>query len=188
MQPEDAIRPARRFGQSVNVERRGVRRQDRVWLHDAIEPLKNVALYVDVLEDRFDDGVDVRELVPIVGEGNGLRPLPGFLLCKPAFLDLVHEHAHYGLTGLVDRGIVVVNHDDGNAGLRKRDRDAAAHRPGSDHAATRNLFTILTNKVHAIDRRQLALRKKDVAQRERWRGANELVEESSLARQAERKR
>ncbi len=80
MQAEHAIRPFRLVGQRVDVERRGIAGENRVRLGDGVELSEDLALDVEVLEDRLDDDVGVAELVPVVGKANRLPALPGLFL------------------------------------------------------------------------------------------------------------
>ncbi len=61
VQAEHALRTLGRIGKLVDVERRGIRRENRVRLRDAVEFAKHVALDVEIFEDRLDDEIDVGE-------------------------------------------------------------------------------------------------------------------------------
>ena len=132
--PEHALRALRRLGDLVDVERRRVGGEQRAGLRDLVQPAEDVALDVEILEDGLDDDVRARKAAPVVGERDRLRALPGLFLSQPPLLHLIHEHAHHRLARAIDRRVVVVDDDDRNAGLRERDRDAAAHRPRPDDA------------------------------------------------------
>ncbi len=184
--PVGALRPSR---QLVDVERRGVRREDRVRLRDArrvcerpraLRPYlsKTASTMTSAPASSFQSSVNAIDCAA----------LPRLFLRQPSLLHLIHEHAHDRLARLVDGFVVAVDDDDRNAGLRERDRDAAAHRPGADDARRR--ATVMRHRARgkAGDLRQLSFRKKEVPQRRRGLRANELVEEPRLAREAERRK
>ena len=169
-------------GHRVDVERRRVAGENRVRLGDRVE----LARRLRFLTSRFSKTASTttsasRELVPIVGEANRLAALPGLFLREPALLHLVHEHAHHRLARLVDGFVVGVDDDDRNAGLRERDRDAAAHRPG--RRRRRALSTRPSAACHpSLSRRTPGIFASSRSAKKMWRSACEGSERTSSSK------
>ena len=111
VQTDELVGPLGHRRHLVDVERRGVRGENRFGFHDRVELREDVLLDVHVFEDGFDHDVGIGQLAPIVGEFDRLAALPGLLLRQLALLHLVHEHAHHRLAGLIDRFVVRVDDD-----------------------------------------------------------------------------
>ena len=60
---DDHLRPRRGGGDLVDIERRGVRRQDAVGLGDLVQLAENLLLQRHSFEHRFDDDVGLVETV-----------------------------------------------------------------------------------------------------------------------------
>ena len=102
VQADDFIGALRHRGHFVDVERRGIRSEDSLGLYDPVEFGEDFFLDIHVLKDGFDDDVGVGQLAVVVGKLHRLAKLPRFFLRHAALLDLIHEHAHDGLFGLLD--------------------------------------------------------------------------------------
>ncbi len=94
----------------VDVERRGVGRQQRFRLRDGVELSKTPRLTSRSSKTASTTTSAFDKFVPIVGESDRLRARPRLFLRQAPLLHLIHEHAHDGLARLLD-GVVVGVHD-----------------------------------------------------------------------------
>jgi hypothetical protein len=129
MQADELLRPARCHRKFRNRERRSIRGEDRIFLHDLVELRICLALELRVLDDRFDHDVAVGE----VAERNG--PLQAAearvelpLLDGPGkiFVDPSEARVDKLLFHFADDGVV--------ARLRRNLRDAGAHQATAEDA------------------------------------------------------
>ena len=67
MHPDDILRTPREFGDIAHREIRRVGRENGAGARDGVDLLEHPALHVQVLEDRLDDQIDLREVV--IGQG-----------------------------------------------------------------------------------------------------------------------
>jgi hypothetical protein len=122
-------------GDLVDVERRGVRREDRAGLADLVELAEDRLLQLHVLEHRFDDEVAVGEVRLLGGAGDQRHPLLDGLGGDgpPRGRPLVVP-AHDAQTPIE---CLLVALDDGHrdADVGEVHRDAPAHRAGAEDAA-----------------------------------------------------
>ena len=179
MEADHGFRTLHRRGDFVDVERRGVRREDRTLLHDLVELAEDVLLHVHVLEHGLDHEVAIGEIVHV--ERAGQKP--------HALLDLFHREAALLRRVLVvladdaeapvERVLLRLHNGDGQADIEEVHGDAAAHRAGADDA----------DLVHRNDRRvgrhirqlpDLAFGEEDMALRRRLRAGDEFAEELLL--------
>ena len=131
---DDALGPGRRGRDLGHRERRGVGREDRVGPADPVELGEELALRLELLDDRLDHEVAVGERLEL---GRRRQPRNGRVaigLLELALLDLAREEvpdpagrrlAELGRHLAADRVV---------AGLDRELRDAAAHGAEADHA------------------------------------------------------
>ena len=137
--PDHLRRPAARLRELVDVERRGVRRQHAVGPRDRRELGERRLLQVHVLEDRFDDDVDVVEAV-VGGRRRDERHRLGHRLGRHlALRDRRFVVLADGRHAAIERRLIDILQQHGDAGVGVRHRDAAAHRAGADDGGARDL-------------------------------------------------
>jgi hypothetical protein len=183
VQTDDFVGTLGHRGHLVDVERRSIRSEDALGLHDPVELREDFFLDVHVFEDGLDDDVGVGELIVVVGELHRLAKLPRLFLRHAALLDLIHEHAHHGLLGFVDGCLVGVDHVYRDAGLRERDCDARSHRSRANDAGFLDVERFGGRKTRNLG--ELPLGKEHVTKRSRRLGKRELHEEPPFARETE---
>ena len=121
-------------GELGDRQRRGVRGEQRVGVHDVLHLAEHAGLERRVLEDRLDHGVAAGQVGRVGGRGDPGEDL-GLLLRGhlPAADRLVEERRGVRLALLGGLEADVLEHDV-DAGAGRGVGDAGAHHPGAEHA------------------------------------------------------
>src|SRR5262252_2286056 len=129
---DDVCRAARHSGDPVEIERRGVARENCTLLRNLVELAEYLLLDLDVFEYRLDDEVRIGDIV--VGKRRreqchaALERLRGELAPLERALVVPADRRHT----LVKHLFIHLEQGDRNAGAKKIHRDTAAHRAGTD--------------------------------------------------------
>src|SRR5690606_33647581 len=163
----------------VNVERGGVRREDRALLHNGVELCEDFLLDLHILEDCLNHEITIGNLVHVERAFEQAH----------ALLDLFHrEAALFGGVFViladdrdapVERFLLCLHDGDGNADIEEVHGNAAAHRTGTDNA---DLVDGDGGRVggHIRNLPGLTLGKEDMALGSRLRACYQLAEELLL--------
>ena len=118
---------------SCQIQRRGVRRDDRSALDDLVQLLEDQFLDLHAFEYRLDDQVGILDVVVRQRPGDPFHAPVEFVLRQPALLQRALVILLHRAEALVQRGLRRLEHCDRNAGIGKIHRDPAAHGAGADH-------------------------------------------------------
>ncbi len=134
MQADDILRAAREFGDLIQIQRGGIRGQDRSRLHHGIQVLENLALDLHVLEHRLDAQIHAAKR-GIFQRRRDQRQAPfeaGLVERALAQCTLVIA-ADIGKAAI--EGVLLgLQQHHGQAGIDQAHGDAAPHGAGADHA------------------------------------------------------
>ncbi|MCY1216180.1 hypothetical protein D9M72_280490 [compost metagenome] len=178
MHADHVLRTLGERGNLVDVQRGGVRSQDRALLHHLIQLLEDDFLDAHFLEHGLDDHVGVLDVVIGQRGAQQAHALLDLLLRELALLGAV-------LVVLADRGHATVQrfllgfqHGDRDARVQEVHADAATHGAGADHG---DLLDLASRRAfgHVGDLAGGTLAKEGVAQRARFRRGHQ--EQEALA-------
>ena len=102
MQADDVLRPLREPGDYIEIQSRGVGRENRAWFDDLVEPLEHLPLDLEILEHGLDHQVHVAQRLVLQGRRDqrqapfearlGKRPLAQRALVMAADVDEASVH------------------------------------------------------------------------------------------------
>ena len=125
---DDPLGAARGRGDRIDVERRGIRGEDRSGLAHAVQLGEDLLLQLHALEHRFHDDVDLGKTVVAERRADQLQALGHELPGEAAALDRARVvFPDRGQAALERRGIGLLQ-DDRDAGVAVDHRDAGPHR------------------------------------------------------------
>ncbi len=136
MVADDHLRPRRRRGDFVDVERRRVRGQHGPRLGDFVDLAEDFLLQLHVLEDGLDDDVGLVEVAVVERRLDHRQLLVDLRLRHLAPLDGDAVVAADRFQSAVEGRLIDLFQHDGNARVDVGHRDAAPHRPGADDGRT----------------------------------------------------
>nr|WP_272926703.1 hypothetical protein [Streptomyces sp. SID5914] len=119
-------------GDRIDVEGRGVRRQNRAGFRHFIEPGEHRTLDVHVLEGRLDDQIAVRHVRIVQGRCQERHALLQGVWRQSSLVHLALVVAAHDAQAPVERLLAALHDSDRNPCVQKGHRDAAAHRSGTD--------------------------------------------------------
>ncbi len=133
VQPDDIFRSLRGTGNRIDIQRRGVRRQNSARLADRIEFFEHLLLDREVLEYCFDDEIGITQVVVFVRGFQATDTVDHFVLADLAALNaaLVQtvNRRHAPLQSL----LVVIEQAHGISGVQAVVCDTGAHRSGAQY-------------------------------------------------------
>ncbi len=132
MQPQHVLRTRGDRGDFVHVQRRGIRREDRARLADLVEFLEHLLLDRHVFENRFDDDVDVPDVVVAGHAGEQAHALVHRFLGQAPLGDRRRVVLAYDTEPFVERRLVHFQHFHRDAGVGEVHGNAPAHGAGAD--------------------------------------------------------
>ena len=173
MQADDILRTASEGGDAIDVERRRIGRHYRAGLHARVQLLEHRLLDCNVLEDRFDHEVGMRDVAVRQGRREQRHRLFQLFGRQLALFQRAFIVPADGRKPLVERLLLCLQYRHREAGVQEIHRDAATHRTGTDDG---DAFDLARHGTHADagNLRRRALGKKRMAQRARLRGQHEL--------------
>src|SRR5262245_8196317 len=180
MMADDEFRPRRGRRDFINVQRRGVRRQNRAGLGHTIDFAEDLLLQFHPFEDGLSD--DVGFFKTVVGKLrlDQRHTLTHHFLREAAFLDGVLVVFANRRHPAIQRLLRHLSHDYRDAGVGVIHRDPAAHRPSADD---RGLFDFENFRVfrRVGNLRDFALAEEDVDHRLRLIREKALFEQFGFA-------
>ncbi len=172
-------------GQSVDIERRSIAGQDRARLGDARRACERPRF----LTSRFSNTASTTTSASARSVQSSLKRIdwPRFHASSCVSRPFCTWYMNMPITvwrALSTASSLLIDDHDRNAGLRERDRDAGAHRAGSDDAGALDVLQRASRGGNAGNLRELAFGKEQMPQRGRRRRAHQLVEQPVFARDA----
>ena len=164
---------------AIDVERRGVRRENCARLHRLVERTEHLLLDAEILEHGLDDDVRLRDFA--VGKRwlQERHACAELVLRELAFLDLPRVHVADPRDPGVERGLLELEQLYRNAGVQEVDRDAGAHRACANHRRGLDLAQ-RCRFGNVVDPGRRAFRKEQVTQRARDVAVDQPAEQTAL--------
>ena len=170
-------------GDFIDVERRGVRQQQRAWFHYRVELAEHRLLGGHFLKNGFDCDISVGNIGIVQHRGDAGQTGVHVVLAKAAALHrrriIIPNALHAAIQGLL-RGFQDFHR---NAEISEAHGDAAAHGAGADHGCRAD-FLDRGVGGNAGDILGFALAEESVPQAARFVGVFQFAEQVTLARQA----
>ncbi|CRR83940.1 hypothetical protein PAERUG_P48_London_17_VIM_2_01_13_02338 [Pseudomonas aeruginosa] len=133
MHAAEVFRTLQRLGQQADGDGRGVGGDDRVFLHRAFHFGEHGLLDLGVLDDGFDDDVDVAEVAIGHGRTDAIERLGHLRRGQATLLDALAEQLGGLVQAHLDTLFADILHQDRGALERRLIGDAAAHDAGAEH-------------------------------------------------------
>src|SRR5690606_16191399 len=187
MKADDIVGPRGDRADLVDIERRGVGREDGALLTDPVEFGENLFLHIHIFEDRLDNDIGIANILKI-GRACKERHIAVHLLLREAALG---DRRRIILADDIDTAVkrLLRRLDDGhrNAGLQEIHGNAAAHGAGADDARG---FDVDKRGIRRDigDFRGLPLGEEDILLRLRLLAGEEFKEQLPLTREGLRER
>ncbi len=145
MQAQDLGRPAGGSGDGIDVQRRGVARQDGLGLEQAVQLTKDFLFEFEVFVNRFDHQVHIADRSVIIRPGDTGDTRVCLTLIDTALAHAMGIGLGHGHQCLLEHLWIVVDPLHRHAGIGQAHHDAPAHGACTDHRGTLNIKRCLAH-------------------------------------------